>query len=72
MNERAHKIIQFHLKPKAVNYDIQAFKEYYDFKIELKDVKYRWKVNNQVPYEDYDKISDKDFREWLESLGWWR
>ena len=65
-------LITYNLKSKAVNYDISIFNKYYDGELSLQDCKYLWAKHNRVCFDDYEKISDELFKEWLDSLGYKR
>ena len=72
MTPEERYLIVSNLKKSKREDDVTTFKKYAEGEIEIPDAKYLWKVHNRVDFDEYSKISNEAFKEWLDSLGWKR
>ena len=69
--DKATKDVSQHQKDKLRSYDFKSFNLYEKGEINLKDCKYRFKLNYRIPQDEYETITDEDFETWIHGLGYY-
>ncbi len=74
MREEAKIIIQQGIKRGKAFEDIdkKIFTEYIRGKYTIAETKNRFRINNEISSDDFEEVSDEDFKQWLKSIGWER